>query len=280
MISETPVTTDPKRLWQIRQIVYHDALESLDSVFTSLNIKYMPIKGAYLICSGLSDLIEERKMVDLDILIEKERYHDLIGTFEKHPLFTKVNEYSFWYFEQPFLFTKGSTSIRTEFHYLLNRPERFHLPNEDLFSRAIEQTQARYLPSPEDALLITVCHSLIHIGEGLHDSLFEEIGLLLDQKNFSWQKFEKLLYSSGMGPYGNLIFKIFIKKTGKYPPELEKKYWLVQLFYGPFTFQNRVTGIKKIFRRTFVELLLSKNPIFLALQWISYNLLRNRVPQD
>lgn len=268
MISDKPVSPDLKRSWQLCQVVYSDVLESLDTVFTSLNIKYIPIKGAYLICSGLSDFIKERKMIDIDIIVEKDRFDEIIRILEKHPLFTKNKEYPYWYFEQPFIYKFDNLKIFLEIHYLLNRPERFHLPNEDLFSRAVKQTAVRYLPSPEDALLITVCHSLIHITNGLPDSLFEEIKVHLDHNNFIWSKFEKLLYSAGMGPYGYFIFYLYRKKMNVSIPSFGRRWWWVDMFYLKCRPEKRVTGSKRVLRRVFLELPFAKKPVLLAISWL------------
>ena len=268
MISDKPVSNDPVKLWKISQVVYHDAIESLDSIFSSLNIKYMPIKGAYLICSGLSDLIRRRKMVDLDILVEKDRFYQIIGILEKHPFFTKSKEYPYWYFEQPFIFKRDNISIRVEIHYLLNRPERFYLPNEELFSRATKQTKVRYLPSPEDALLITVCHSMIHIAEGLPESFFEEIKVHLCRNDFLWNKFEELLYHAGIGPYGNFIFNLYRKKKDDSAVALERKCWWVEVFYSKCRAEKRATGTGRMLRRIFLELPFAKKPALLAISWL------------
>jgi hypothetical protein len=265
-ISDGEVGQGLRRSWQIRQIVYRDALESLDSIFTSLNIKYMPIKGAYLICSGMAERIKERQMIDLDILVEKDRFKEIIGILEKHPLFKKGKEDP-WYFEQPFFFKNGNHSIRIEFHYLLNRPERFHLPNEELFSRSTKQTAVRYLPSSEDALLIAICHSMIHIAEGLNDSFFQEIKVHLEKKEFEWSKFEKLLYSAGIGPYGKFVFNLYRKKLKRTCPSLEKRYWWVDLFNKNTLLSDKTFGIKQISRRLLFELPFAAKPYSLAANW-------------
>ena len=41
--------------WVFKQFIFEDVLRELDDHFQHLKIDYMPIKGAYLICSGFGE---------------------------------------------------------------------------------------------------------------------------------------------------------------------------------------------------------------------------------
>lgn len=255
-----------EKYWKIRRIVYEDVLQSLDSIFESLEIKYMPIKGAYLICSGFADRINSRQMLDLDILVEEKRFHEIIDLLDKHPLFTKGKEDP-WYFEYPFFYRNGNHSVRIELHYLLNRPERFRLPNEDLFCRSVKQTNVRYLPCPEDALLILICHSMIHLADGLAKTFFDEIEILAEREGFSWEKFNYLLKSSGVAPFGYFMLKLCSREKNRDYTRLVKNYRWVDILWGNCEPLKRTDGINRIKRRFCVELPFAARPGVLLYEW-------------
>ena len=67
--------------WVFKQFLYEDVLRDLDDHFQRLNIDYMPIKGAYLICAGLAQRIRSRTMVDIDILVREGDFNAVISYF-------------------------------------------------------------------------------------------------------------------------------------------------------------------------------------------------------
>lgn len=73
--------------WQIRQVVYAAVLEALDALFAELHIAYMPIKGAYLICTHLAEQIPAREMIDIDLLVRPAYFKRAIALLSAHPLF-------------------------------------------------------------------------------------------------------------------------------------------------------------------------------------------------
>ena len=63
--------------WVFKQFIFEDVLRDLDDHFQHLKIDYMPIKGAYLICSGLAKQIKSRSMNDIDILVRERDFDGL-----------------------------------------------------------------------------------------------------------------------------------------------------------------------------------------------------------
>lgn len=202
-----------EKTWVFRQLLYADVLARLDKHFTELKIRYMPIKGAYLIASGLAEKMPFRRMDDIDILI-------LPADFAKaSDYFKGLNTVRFvdndWPFETSFYYQSGQTSAFIELHHLLNYPERFTLPVETLFSRSIQSRGMLVLPCPEDSLIIFLCHLFVHIAFEIRETSFDEIELLCGQDNFSWEKFWELSLPTGLGPFFYYVLRLFEKRKNR-----------------------------------------------------------------
>ncbi|KMQ50290.1 hypothetical protein CHISP_2759 [Chitinispirillum alkaliphilum] len=248
--------------WAISQLVYGSVLEDLDKFFAHLNIHYLPIKGAHLICSGLSRNLTTRSMTDIDLLVREADYQKCIEFFSDHDSFTK-HQPDPWRFEQAFTYDHNGIAVKLEIHHQLNRPERFHLPTEELFSRAEFQTEVRMLSGNEDALLILICHSLVHIAERFKKSTFEEIETLINQNRFCWSTFQQLLKRSGIEPFGNALLKRYARERNtKLPVELRSFFW-AQFLVNRLS-HKRYTGIRRNLRQLLVECSLVRNPCALA----------------
>ena len=140
-----------RRRWMVRQMVYRDVLDALDRIFFGQAIEYMPVKGAYLLCSGLAGKMTVREMIDIDLLVHPTDFTRTVASFSTHPCFTREPPDP-WSFEQSFLFRHGNHTVRFELHSALNRAERFVLDVGAMFDRAHLQTSVRRIMSVEDAL--------------------------------------------------------------------------------------------------------------------------------
>lgn len=255
-----------EKVWIFRQLQYQNALRHLDEILSHASIPYMPIKGAYLICSGLASLIKKRIMVDIDLLVQPQHYEATIRLFSKHPLFERKSPDP-WFFEYPFTFTSGKHRIELELHYQLNRNERFHLPTTSLFDRGYPQTATRILPSPEDALIILICHTLVHSGYGLPNSIYDEISAICSLPSFRWSRFCFILKSTGVEPYGFALLRSFMRKKARVLPIPAKHRWADQLFrLTPERQQLHMSH--RLFYRGCIEPLFARHPIRLMVGWL------------
>jgi len=199
--------------WALRQLLYQAVLEELDRHFSLIQVKYMPIKGAFLIASGLSEKISNRKMVDIDILVPPTDLEKTVQHFEKQPCFSAHTDK--WHFEKPFLFQLGKQVVHIEFHSRLNREERFYLPTEELFERSKEYTRFCRLPDIHDALLITVCHFLVHITYFRIPDILQDVQIITQDKSFSWPVFWERSHTTGI--YAFTVVVVNICKEGLDP---------------------------------------------------------------
>jgi Uncharacterised nucleotidyltransferase len=209
-VFENAVITPLEKAWVFQQFQYSEVLYRLDKHFAQLGIRYMPIKGAYLIASGLAEKMPYRRMVDIDILLLPADFARASDYFKGLNNVRMVDNY--WPFETSFYFQCGHINVFVELHRQLNYPERFTLPAETLFSRTIRSKGLRELPCPEDSLIIFLCHLFVHIAFELCDMAFDEIELLCTQNNFSWEKFQKLSSPTGLGPFFYYILRLFEKR--------------------------------------------------------------------
>ena len=198
----------PTKNWKLLQLVTGEILKEFDLHFSNLNINYMPIKGAFLINSGLSEKIVCRRMDDIDILVLQKDFDRVCAYFSSLPQVVFVKHK--WYFEQEFFYSWGNYKSYVEIHWLLNYPERFLLPTEDLFRRAKAFSNSPALrPSHEDSLLLLLCHAHVHIGFELRETIREEIALLSGQEGFSWDKFWKYAHPTGIELFIKLLLSHF-----------------------------------------------------------------------
>ncbi|MBN1757878.1 MAG: nucleotidyltransferase family protein [Chitinispirillaceae bacterium] len=176
---------DPK--WVALQIVYGEALAEIERLFASRGYCFMPIKGAYLIRSGLATTIASRCMRDIDLLLPEDRYSEICDWFESLPDVRRCPQY--WDFERPVAFDWNRHSIYVELHRLVNTPNRFLLPNRQLFTHGNVVSESCRFPDPVDALLIHICHKLLHVIDGFELQFYREIPLYVQQEDFCWEVF-------------------------------------------------------------------------------------------
>jgi hypothetical protein len=201
-----------EKSWALQQLLYAEVLRRLDTLFTELSIKYMPIKGAYLIARGLAAAMPSRKMADIDILLLPMNFAQASDYF-RHLDCVRVSE-NYWPFETSFFFRLGSNNAYVELHSQLNFPQRFLLPATDLFARALPAGGQRVLPSAEDALLILICHALVHIAVEFRETVFPEISCLCGQEDFSWERFWKLAEGTGIKGFIGCVLSRYAQETG------------------------------------------------------------------
>lgn len=272
-----------QKRWQIRQVVYASVLEALDVLFAELHIDYMPIKGAYLICTHLAELISAREMIDIDLLVRPTDFKRAIALLSAHPLFEREPADP-WFFEQSFMFTHGNHRIHFELHSQLNRSERFLLDTDTLFDCAHKQTAWRVISPPEDALLVLVCHALVHLVDGIREQVCEEARLLSIQEGFSWRRFRSRLAATEIEPFCRAL----LYKAGVQPVLVDKPMKLfrpvlwARMLIAVKT-PGRYAGIRTMVYRLCVELAFVRRPWLLLVGYArgwGFRLHRSCSPSD
>ena len=182
--------------WVALQIVYGAVIDEIEKLFTAQGYAFMPIKGAYLIRSGLSGQISERCMRDIDLLVPERQFQEICSWFEA--LENVAPQKICAEFERPSLYYFSGIPVCIELHRLINSSARFLLPNEVLFNRGVVGDTSCIFPDPVDALLIHICHKMIHVIDGFEDQFYWEIALLARQNGFSWKMFWSRVESTGI----------------------------------------------------------------------------------
>jgi hypothetical protein len=251
----------PERTWKLKQVVFADILNDLHGHFTKLNVRYMPIKGAYLICSGLAEKMKYRRMDDIDILVEKDNFEETGNYLSglSHVTFLRED----WYFEKEYVYKTGKFDCHLEIHSLLNYPARFNLPTENLFTRAHPINGLQMAPCLEDALLIFLCHVLVHIGYELRNAFFDEIALISGQPDFSWKKFWDMANTTGVDQFIGMMVHHYATKTSLEinEPPLSFKTKLA----GKFLSKNVYCRLPFFFRKLILEIPFVRDPLSLFL---------------
>jgi len=256
------VKSTPKNIlsdWQIIQWVYHDILQIIEKHFQNLAISYMPLKGAYLIASGLASGLSSRKMKDIDILVKKKDFQKVVNYFGSLTETQLIQGY--FDYEQPFVYQYYNRKIYLEIKYQICASARFLLSDEDLFCRGINQNSNCIFPSPEDAMLIHVCHYLHHIYNNFDLSFFEEIALLEGVGNFSWKEFWSRAEKTGIKHFIwimiNIYARIYRKKI--YSPEWSNPYTRLLM---KFSFEW-YASLNPFIRKLILEIPFVRNPLWL-----------------
>jgi hypothetical protein len=221
----------------------------------------MPIKGAYLICSGLAEKMPYRTMVDIDILVKKEDFNRVCDYFAKIPQVTFL-KYK-WYFEKEFAYSIGTMVCYFEIHWLLNYPARFNLPTENLFNRAKLLRGMRLIPCAEDALIILLCHVLVHIAYEIRATLFEEISLISGQEGFTWDRFWGFAKTTGIVPFFCFILSCYKKEMNDNDINFPKLY-IYSFTLATIIGMQRLVRLPMLLRRIIMEFPFVKNPWMLA----------------
>jgi hypothetical protein len=255
-----------QRRWIHQQLVFGCTLELIDNIFNTGAIGYMPIKGAYLIAAGIAPQLPERKMLDIDILVRPGDFQKTIGLLSVQPHFTP-DAPDPWFFERTFLLTDNRDRVFLELHHQINREERFRLPADELFSRGSKQTATRVLPSPEDALVILLCHTMVHIGKGLQSSTFIEMAAIMSQKGFSWNRFMATLRTTGIEPFGFALLRECSRKM-RVPIRVPAKYRWADVLLKITPQRDRSGKMRQMLFRGFAEPLFARSPARLTAGWI------------
>lgn len=258
----------PAREWAIRQVIFSQVLDEIGQFLAGLGIRYMPIKGGNLIATGLAEHIPQRPMGDLDILVDKHNYDRAVkhlGQLEKVQLSS-----SGWDFERPMYYTVGEAPIPVEICYQLNRPERFHLPTEELFERGKRVSEYFFLPSPEEALLITICHVLVDIGFRFLYYTFDDVDQIISQEAFSWDRFEQRARETGVERFIRVYLGIYRAARGNRQLPFHTPRWAALLT------QERIRGLYRgtpvWLRRGLLEAAFVGSPLRLVIAGIAAKL--------
>jgi len=252
----------PNKEWVFRHFFFAEALDLLHDHFVNLQINYMPIKGAYLIASNCAGKFSDRKMVDIDILVLPKDFSQVIQHF-KNVLGVQVKP-NYWPFEFSFFFPCKEESVFVEIHSLLNYPERFLLPTEDLFSRSISQKPFCLFPCVEDSLIIFLCHQLVHIPFEIRTTVWQETEILSSQEGFSWDKFWELSTHTGVQQFFNMLL-LYYAKSKKVSVPLHRPSLYSRLLASIGT-RKRFESMPVWLRRLVLEIPFVKNPLLLFLK--------------
>ena len=260
------------REWTIRQLLVQHCCEQLDTHFTLLGVRYMPVKGAFLICSGLASHLQSRTMLDIDLLIEHE--HDLPRVTDYFFSLENVRPLHCYSrsFQSPFLYRWGHYRYPVEIHSRLDYDERYRLPTHELFQRGQNRTAMQVMPSAEDALCIAACHALTHIGYEFRETLLQEMAVLAGQESFSWNTFFPIAHSTGIDRFITFLLLMLERKKATRIP-LPKRYLLSRCAAYLFRLLPYSRTPLPI-RRLLFEFFFLRKPIPLALRKIQSQGLR------
>lgn len=251
------------RKWALRQAVYGHVLERLDALFEHHSVPYMPIKGAWLIASGLAARLPTRPMDDIDLLVSSadfERAVTLVADQEETTIVPSA-----WPFEREFTWRQAGFVAHLEIHQGLNYPERFRLPADELFARARERRGERFLPAPEDALAILVCHKLVHVSKSFHRGGTDEIALIAGLPGFEWHRFWETMDSTGVKRFAVLVLRyaaMEIRMPIPFPPQ-SMPYVDALVRWVPLARYNR---LPELLRRIVLEAAFVRDPVGLLRQ--------------
>lgn len=259
----------PARKWALSQLIFHDILEELGIHFTALQIPYMPIKGAFLICTGLAEKIKQRVIKDIDILVlphDMQRASDYFSALKNVSVkkyFTDNSRPT----ETSLLYTSGKATVQVEIHSQINFHERFYLPTGELFARSIKAAEFLRLPKPEDGLLIFLCHLQSHIPFEFYTSNGEELNALISVKGFDWEEFWQNSKKTGLESFIYFILRYY---SQKYPVPLRpsRRYPYASLLAKMFseTWYNR---LPRWLRRVLFDIPFVRKPLWLLTHKIS-----------
>lgn len=247
-----------------RRLVLEEVLARVGGELSSLGLRWMPIKGAYLLRAGLADHLPLRRIHDLDILLHANDFHRAAEHLETLPNVDAVPHR--WPFEAVFEYSYGSFSVPVELHRLLNYPERFLLPPAELFQRGspVEGDSNQVLPGPEDALLIAICHRLVHAAHSPPPRTYDELALVAALPGFSWERFWEAARATGVEGFVHYLLKQCERHTG-----LQASFPRKHPYAGALAHVPRIAAygrLSSVFRRVFVELPFVRNPAGLVLR--------------
>jgi hypothetical protein len=120
----------------------------------------------------------------------------------------------------------------------------------------------RLLPSSENALIILLCHTLVHISYEIRPTLFEEISLISNQKGFAWNRFWGFAKITGIMSFLCFILSLYKKEIQDTIVILPKRYWYAH-FMGKIMETKKYSGIPVLLKRLFFEIPFIKNPFWI-----------------
>ena len=253
-------TRNPTRQWATVQHVYQEVFDELSVMLSDIHIPHMPIKGQYLICTGLSEKLRYRKMTDIDILILPEDMEKATNhLFAKKDIVPRTHyTENYRTTETQFYYLYNNTRVAIEIHCSLNFPDRFILPTENIFKRGKQMQTSYYLPCPEDALLLHLCHLLTHISFEFRSTIFEEITLISGQDEFSWKRFFDRAQTTGIVHFIYFVLTTYSCTTGRFPPGC-KTTWYTKL-QAQVACRIGFNRLPQWYRRLFMEMPFVRKP--------------------
>jgi hypothetical protein len=254
--------THEKR-WVLRQAVYGRLLERIDGLFGRHAVAYMPIKGAWLICSGLAERLSERAMDDIDLLVRPDDFDRAAALVAASSEATEVH--SSWPFEREFMWRAAGFTMHVEIHRAINYDERFRLTADELFERAGERRGQRLLPTAEDALAILICHKLVHVVASFDQRGIEEIVLLVTCPDFRWERFWQIADSAGVRSFATLVLRYVALETGISVPFGTQRMPYVDLLVRLVPWR-RYDTLPRLCRRMLLEAPFVRDPVGLLVQ--------------
>lgn len=258
--------------WAITQIILSEILQEIENEFNKINIDFMPIKGAYLISTGLSEQLENRKISDLDILVRLDDLETASRHFINLPQCTLLVWYEDNYRpnETVLKYQYNDISYTIEIMNCINSDLRFLLPSNDLFERSVINKKNLYYPTVEDSLIIHICHLQSHLPFEFRETSAQEALILIKQDNFNWDLFWKIVDSTGMKRFF-VFFLSFCNKSSKEFILPQKGYGFTKFFSRLFTIA-RYNRMPSFLKRIFLDVPFTRKPFKLILQKI---LIRN-----
>lgn len=258
--------------WAITQIILLEILEELEKEFNKINVDFMPIKGAYLISTGLSGQLENRKISDLDILVRLEDLDAASKHFAKLPQCKLIVWYEDNYRpnESVFKYKYNDITYTIEIMNSINSDSRFLLPSFDLFKRSSMIRKNLYYPSVEDSLIIHICHLQSHIPFEFRETNVREALILIKQDTFNWDLFWKSVENTGMKRFF-IFFLGFCNKSSKEFVIPKNRYYFTRLTSSWFTLA-RYNRMPSFLKRIFLDIPFTRKPFELILQKV---LIRN-----
>jgi hypothetical protein len=261
------------KAWALRRLIVGQLLKDLDSHFRRIAVRYMPIKGAYLICRSLAERMAVRRMADIDILVEDSGLAVATEYFFSLANVTPLTHFSANSrpYETQLCYKFAKADVPIELHSMVNFPQRFKLPVNELFERGTPRGEALVLPSAEDALLITACHILTHLPFEFRETWGEEIGLIASQEGFDWQRFWRLAHGTDVPSAVYFVLGLFLEDVRK-TTHAPRGYWYSDL-------QLRLARIVRVdklpywYRRAFLEIPFVRDPL-----WLVAHKIRHRRP--
>lgn len=203
--------------WVLKQLFLKNVLDHLDKTLFLSNCQWMPIKGAYLIMSGLSEKITSRDMSDVDILVRPENFYTVMQIFRQD--FRLDGSAVFDHSAENVFNEFNGVQILLEIHHRLKPDYVFRLPVSELIGRGIPVTQSMILPCLEDALLIAVLHQLKgHLTHLPSTTLYGDIGAISEAPGFDWTKFWSFARETGVYRSVNMLLAMYNKDCGKNIP--------------------------------------------------------------